>query len=52
VTPDVRVFGFVRYDSYAGAANRDSPLMKRHSGASAGIGFTWTLRRSARMANE
>jgi outer membrane protein len=50
INPDVRMFGFVRYESYANAANRDSPLMKRETGASAGFGFAWTLKRSARMA--
>ena len=52
LTPDVRVFGVLRYDSYAGAANRASPLMKRASGVSAAIGISWTLGRSARPANE
>lgn len=47
---DVRVFAFMRYESYANAANRDSPLMKRSDGASAGFGFTWTIRRSVQMA--
>lgn len=47
---DVRLFGFVREESYRGAANADSPLMKRRSGASAGFGFTWTLGRSATLA--
>lgn len=50
VNDDVRVFGFARYETYAGAANRDSPLMKRSTGASAGIGVAWTLGRSARLA--
>ncbi|QJD99177.1 MipA/OmpV family protein [Massilia forsythiae] len=50
MNPDVRVFGFVRYESYAGAANRDSPLMRKSTGASAGIGFAWTLARSAARA--
>ena len=50
LTRDVRVFGFVRMDSYAAAANRDSPLMKRDTGASAGVGFAWTISRSAAMA--
>ena len=50
INPDVRMFGFLRYESYANAANRDSPLMKRETGASAGFGFAWTLKRSARMA--
>ena len=46
---DVRLFGFVRMDSYANAANRDSPLMKRETGTSAGMGFAWTIRRSAAL---
>lgn len=50
INPDVRLFAFVRYESYANAANRDSPLMKRDSGASVGGGFAWTIKRSARMA--
>ena len=48
--PDVRLFGFVRYESYAGSANRDSPLHLKNSGTSAGIGFAWTLARSSRQA--
>ena len=47
---DVRLFGFVRQESYAGAANRDSPLMKQNSGASIGVGFAWTLGRSTAAA--
>lgn len=47
---DVRLFGFVREESYAGAANRDSPLMKHNSGASIGAGFAWTLGRSSSPA--
>jgi MipA family protein len=50
--PDWRFFGFVRYESYAGAANRDSPLMKESSGASAGFGFAWTLGRSQERARD
>lgn len=46
LNPDLRLFGFVRYESYAGAANRDSPLMQRSTGASAGIGFAWTFARA------
>lgn len=47
---DLRLFGFVRYETYSGAANRDSPLMKKNTGSSAGIGLAWTLRRSERRA--
>jgi len=52
MNPDLRVFGFVRYESYAGSANRDSPLMRRSTGASAGIGFAWTLARSQARARD
>lgn len=47
---DVRLFGFVRAESYRGAANADSPLMKQRSGASVGLGVTWTLARSGTPA--
>lgn len=52
VSPDWRVFGFTRYDNYTQAANRDSPLFRRNSGLSAGVGFTWTGWRSAARAWE
>jgi outer membrane scaffolding protein for murein synthesis (MipA/OmpV family) len=50
LNPDWRLFGFVRLESYAGAANRDSPLFKKNAGASAGIGFAWTFARSSARA--
>jgi MipA family protein len=50
VAPDWFVFAFARVDSVAGAKNRDSPLVQRRDGASAGIGFTWTWMRSAEKA--
>jgi outer membrane protein len=50
LNPDVRLFGFVRYDSYAGAANSASPLLERDHGVSAGLGFAWTFSRSAARA--
>lgn len=50
--PDWRLFGFVRFESYAGAANRDSPLMKASTGVSAGFGFAWTLGRSQESARD
>ena len=52
LSPDWRVFGFTRYDNYTHAANRDSPLFRRNSGLSLGIGFTWTARRSVARAWE
>jgi outer membrane protein len=47
---DVRLFGFVRQESYAGAANRDSPLLKKDSGTAVGGGFAWTIGRSSSAA--
>lgn len=50
LNPDVRLFGFVRGESYAGAANRNSPLYRQNTGASIGAGFAWTLGRSTEPA--
>jgi outer membrane protein len=50
LNPDVRLFGFVRYDSYDGAANSASPLLQRDHGVSAGFGFAWTFKRSEARA--
>lgn len=47
---DVRLFGYVREESTAGAANRDSPLVKKSNGASIGAGVMWTLGRSTAPA--
>ena len=52
LTPDMRVFAFGRVDSVAGAANRDSPLVRRTTGASVGIGLTYTFARSAARASD
>ena len=49
---DWRLFGFIRYDNYAGSANRASPLFEQNSGVSAGIGFAWTLYRSQASARK
>lgn len=43
---DLRFFAYLRQDSLAGAANRASPLVARHSGTTASIGLSWTLMRS------
>lgn len=48
--PDVRVFGFIRGESYAGSANASSPLYQRSTGTSAGLGLNWTLGRSEERA--
>lgn len=52
MAPDLRFFGFLRYESYAGAANRDSPLSKKPTGASIGFGLAWTLSRSSAPAHD
>jgi outer membrane protein len=52
VGPDWRVFGFVRLDSVAGAANEASPLVRRNTGATVGIGAAYTWMRSERRAND
>ena len=52
LNPDWRLFGFVRLESYAGAANKDSPLFKKNAGAAAGIGFAWTFARSGARASD
>jgi outer membrane protein len=50
VNPDLRVFSFLRYEVVGGAANRDSPLMRKSTGVSAYVGFAWTFARSREQA--
>jgi outer membrane scaffolding protein for murein synthesis (MipA/OmpV family) len=52
INPDLRVFGYLWYETYAKSANDQSPLFRKNNGASAGIGFLWTLARSTRRAND
>ncbi len=52
VTPDWRLFGFVRVDDVRAGKNRDSPLVLRNTGASVGFGVAYTWLRSAARANE
>ena len=49
---DWRVFGFGRVDSVNGAANEDSPLVRRIHGATVGFGFAYTWIRSERSAED
>lgn len=46
LSPDWRVVGFARLDTVHGAANEDSPLVRRKSGGTVGIGLFWTGLRS------
>lgn len=50
LTRDVRVFGFVRGESYTASANAASPLHARDSDYAAGVGLTWMLARSQERA--
>jgi len=52
LTPDLRLFAFTRIDSVAGAANRDSPLVRRTTGGSVGVGLTYTFKRSEARATD
>lgn len=49
---DWRVFGFARLDTVAGAANRDSPLVRQQTGFTAGVGVSWTWLRSEASAQD
>ena len=49
LSPNWRVFGVVRLDSVAGAANRSSPLVQKTVGATYGLGFTYTWAKSEAM---
>jgi MipA family protein len=50
--PDLRVFGFVRLESYAHSANQTSPLYLQTTGTSIGMGLSWTLGRSTELARD
>ncbi len=52
LTPDLRLYAFGRLDSLAGAANRDSALVRQTTGATYGIGLSYTLMRSAASASD
>ena len=49
---DWNLFGFARLETVAGAANESSPLVRRSSGASVGVGVAYTWMRSDRAAFE
>lgn len=50
LSPDLRLFGFARADSIAGAANVSSPLVQQKTGASVGLGLTYTWKQSESRA--
>ena len=47
---DWNLFGFARLETVAGAANESSPLVRRSSGATVGMGVAYTWMRSERAA--
>lgn len=47
---DWRLFGFARVDSVAGAANESSPLVRKTTGATVGLGLSYTWMRSEASA--
>lgn len=47
LNPDWLLFGFARLESLAGAANRASPLVERRTGATVGMGLSYTWARSS-----
>ena len=49
---DWRVFTYLRADSVAGAANEASPLVRKTSGLTAGIGVSYTWLRSSQGARD
>ena len=51
VTPDLRLLAFVRLDSVAGSANSGSALIEKTSGASVGLGLTYTFGRSEKSGS-
>lgn len=52
LSPDLRLFGFARADSVKGAANESSPLVQQKTGASVGLGLTYTWKRSQSQATD
>ena len=49
---DWSVFGFARLDTVAGAANEASPLVRKTSGGTIGLGVAYTWMRSERRAQD
>jgi MipA family protein len=44
------VFGFARFETVRGAANRSSPIVVKDTGSAVGLGVSWTFARSDRPA--
>jgi outer membrane scaffolding protein for murein synthesis (MipA/OmpV family) len=52
LSDDWRLLTYARLDTVSGAANAASPLIRRNTGATVGIGLAYTLMRSERPAED
>jgi MipA family protein len=52
LAPDWTLYGFARFDSVAGAANRASALVEKRHGASVGMGLSYTWARSGTLVKD
>jgi outer membrane scaffolding protein for murein synthesis (MipA/OmpV family) len=52
LSPDLRLFGFARLDTVAGAANERSPLVRQTTGATFGMGVTYNWLRSEQRGQD
>ena len=50
ISPNWRLVAFARYNYVGGAANKNSPLVERNGGWTAGIGFSWKMFESDKPA--
>lgn len=50
LTRDLRLYGYLRAESYARSANRDSPLHLKSTGTAGGFAVAWIFGRSSRPA--
>ncbi len=52
LSPNLRLFGFARLDTVAGAANERSPLVRQTTGATFGMGVTYNWLRSEQRGQD
>lgn len=52
LSPDLRLFGFARLDTVAGAANERSPLVRQTTGTTFGMGVTYNWLRSEQRGQD
>lgn len=49
---DVRLLGYLKFDSVTGSANHDSPLVRQEYGWTLGVALAWTMSHSDALASE